>query len=54
MGGDFRNLIDLRVPYLKSCMRNNMKKKGAQMEMEMIMMMIMMMPFPQDTTLDMI
>lgn len=48
MRGDLRNLIDLRVQYLKSRMRNNTKKKGAQMEI------IMMMPFPQDTTLDMI
>ncbi len=46
MRGDLR--IDLRVQYLKSRMRNNTKKKGAQMEM------IMMMPFPQDTTLDML
>ncbi len=45
MRGDLRNLIDLRVRYLKSRMRNT-TKKGAQM-----VMMMMMMPFPQHMTL---
>jgi serine/threonine protein kinase len=44
MRGDLRNLIDLRVRYLKSRMRNT-TKKGAQM------VMMMMMPFPQHMTL---
>ncbi|CAK9882029.1 unnamed protein product [Sphagnum jensenii] len=49
MRGDLRNLIDLRVRYLKSRMRNNttMKKRGAQMGMTT------MMPFPKELTLDM-
>ncbi len=50
MRGDLRNLIDLRVRYLKSRMHNNttMKKmRGAQMGM------ITMMPFPKELTLDM-
>ncbi len=50
MRGDLRNLIDLRVRYLKSRMHNNAtttkKKKAVQMGM------ITMMPFPRELTLD--
>jgi serine/threonine protein kinase len=49
--GDLRNLIDLRVRYLKSRMPNNTTttktKKGVQMGM------ITMMPFPKELTFDM-
>jgi serine/threonine protein kinase len=50
MRGDLRNLIDLRVRYLKSRTRNNAtmkKKRGAHTGM------ITMMPFPKELTLDM-
>jgi hypothetical protein len=47
MRGDLRNLIDLRVRYLKSRMRNT-TKKGAQM------VMMIMMPFPQHMILFMV